>query len=359
MRAISASPVSNRLVRTFASPAISPVSTFTTPASTFVPPKSTPTAYCAMSSPSPRCWTSRWPRFTRQDTGSHPVRPSCSCVQRLDDLPEVGDCRGGAQVETAHEVRQAKLAELRQSGGHRLRVALRRVATPAGIPLHREVSTRGSDERLPGPANRVAGSVHLRQQLGDLRRIAVPDGVPCIREFGHEPEHTLARRPDQNGRPSLARPSREVDGIVRLEEPALVIRMAVAEQRMDDPDRILEPAHAVIEGKAELLVLRLMPASSKPEDELAAAGLVDCLSPLGCHTRVPEPRAGNEGTDLHVRHGRRNAGHHRPRFPDATDVPTLRLRKGEVVREPDCLEPDVPRRLGHLDHVAEARRLAK
>src|SRR5690606_25098828 len=157
------------------------------------------------------------------------------------------------------------------------------------------------------------------------------------------PEHTLARRPDQNGRPSLARPSREVDGIVRLEEPALVIRMAVAEQRMDDPDRILEPAHAVIEGTAELLVLRLMPAGAEPEDELPTAVLDERLGHLGDHARVPDPRADNEGTDLHVRHGRRNAGHHRPRLPDATDVPTPRLPRGEVGREPECHEAHVPR----------------
>ena len=59
----------------------------------------------------------------------------------------------------------------------------------------------------------------------------------------------------------------------------------------DDLDRLLEAADAVVEGVAEGVVLRFVPAGAEAEDEAAAADLVDRLGHLGHQARVAEADA--------------------------------------------------------------------
>ena len=53
---------------------------------------------------------------------------------------------------------------------------------------------------------------------------------------------------------------------------------------MNNLDRLLESTRPVVEGEAELLILSRVPPRAKPEDESAAADLVDRIRALapGC-----------------------------------------------------------------------------
>ena len=68
---------------------------------------------------------------------------------------------------------------------------------------------------------------------------------------------------------------------MRLVVRALEVDLAVLQQPVDDGHRLLEPGDATVEGVAECLELRFVPAGAETEREPAAADLVDRIGHLG------------------------------------------------------------------------------
>ena len=90
---------------------------------------------------------------------------------------------------------------------------------------------------------------------------------------------------------------------------------AVAQEARDDRERLLEAIDAVVEGKAEGAVLRLVPARAETEDQPAAADLVDGVGHLGQQGRVAETGADDQGAELDPPGGGRQRREERPALP--------------------------------------------
>jgi hypothetical protein len=76
-----------------------------------------------------------------------------------------------------------------------------------------------------------------------------------------------------------------------------------------------EPAHPVIEGESKRVVLRLVPPRAEPEDQPAAADLVDRVRHLGDQRRIAKTGAGHQGSDLDPVSCRRKRRQQRPDIP--------------------------------------------
>ena len=73
---------------------------------------------------------------------------------------------------------------------------------------------------------------------------------------------------------------------------------ALAEQREDDLERLLESADAVVEREVEVAELRLVPAAAEAEHQPTAADLVELGGHLRGERRVAERDREHERTDL-------------------------------------------------------------
>src|SRR6185295_19002175 len=102
-----------------------------------------------------------------------------------------------------------------------------------------------------------------------------------------------------------------------------------AEERDDDPERLLEAAHEVVARDAEGVVLRRGGATAEAEDEAAAADLVGGRRHLGEERGVAEAAGRDEGAERHAVGRLRQRGEERPLLPGAA---RLALRDAPVRR---------------------------
>ena len=113
----------------------------------------------------------------------------------------------------------------------------------------------------------------------------------------------------------------------------------------------------MIEGVAEGIVLRLVPATAEPEDEAPVADLIQRVRHLGEQGRVAERRAGDERADLDLRGDRRDRAQEGEDLPAAALV-LFRVAIDEVIGEPEGVEADLLGRLRHRLNVCVPWRLA-
>ncbi len=152
-----------------------------------------------------------------------------------------------------------------------------------------------------------------------------------------EPEHPLALGGDEDRQ---RRPSRrrQEDGVVDARPLSAVRDPLTADERHDDPERVLEPAHPVIEGETERVVLGLVPAAAQAQDEPAAGHLVRGRGHLGEQPGIPERGRQDERSELDLVGHRRERAQQRPRLVDA-HLATVVLAEEEVVAHPQAVDP--------------------
>ncbi|MFN8539565.1 MAG: hypothetical protein U0232_19055 [Thermomicrobiales bacterium] len=194
----------------------------------------------------------------------------------------------------------------------------------------------------------------LRPHLGGRIR---PDGVVGVRIFRGDPQHPVAARADPDRRAGGGRAARAQDAVGRLVVAPVEIDRALAQQRGDDLDRLLEPADPMIERVAEHGVLGLPVARAEAEDEAPIGDLVQRIGHLGEQGGEAE-EGGDDQRPEHDRGGRaRQAAEEGEDLPDAELLRLVRA-KDEVVREPEGVEADCFGCHGQIFDVAEARRPA-
>ena len=166
----------------------------------------------------------------------------------------------------------------------------------------------------------------------------------------------LGRRgPDEDGRPRgpwTARPQLHVTRRVVL---ALEVDVALAQQRTDDPERLLEPVAAVVEGHPQARELGGMPAGAEAQDQPAVADLIERVGLLGDERRVAIAHAQHEGAQLHPMGDRGDGGQECPRLPEAERRRVARSIQ-QMVRQPDRGIAKVLGRDGLFPDVAESGR---
>ena len=153
-------------------------------------------------------------------------------------------------------------------------------------------------------------------------------------------EHPRTLRADQQRRTAGARRSRQELAVAGLVEPAVEVDGALAKQRPDDRERLLEAVDAVVEREAEGAKLGLVPAGAEPEHEATAADLVDRGGLLGQQRRVVEVRARHERPELDPGGDGGDGAHQRPCLPRPARIavgPAIE----EVLAEPDRVEAEV------------------
>ena len=96
----------------------------------------------------------------------------------------------------------------------------------------------------------------------------------------------------------------------------------------------------MVEGIAEGMVLRLVPAGAEPEDQPAAGDLLDRVRHLGQQGRVAETGATDQRADLDPLGDGRHAAQQRPAFPGAqvSVVAGESAIKQEMIRNPERVE---------------------
>jgi hypothetical protein len=108
-------------------------------------------------------------------------------------------------------------------------------------------------------------------------------------------------------------------------------------ERANDPQRLLEAVHAVIEREPEGRVLGLMPTAPKTQDQASVADGVQRGGHLGEDRRAAEARGQHDRPELYAlgRHG--DGAQQRPRFVD----PARRAVETEekVIVDPDRIRP--------------------
>jgi hypothetical protein len=123
----------------------------------------------------------------------------------------------------------------------------------------------------------------------------------------------------------------DLDAALEAEErdPATLLS---GEERSDDPEPLLEPAHTMVGRIAEGLVLRVEPAGPDAENQTASADGVGRRRHLREEGRVAEQDAHDELALLDAIRRRGQRGDDRPRLVDAHDRPTGRTGQ-EVVAD--------------------------
>ena len=177
-------------------------------------------------------------------------------------------------------------------------------------------------ERLEAPAQTLVGR-------------AVPGRVPRVRVASRQPQHPRAERRHQDG--DVARRRGFEHRVARREVPAVERHRLAAQQRDDDPERLLEPVDAVVLREPERVVLRVVPPGPEAEDQPTAAHLVGGRGHLGDERRAPEARAQDERADLDAFGRGCERAHDRPRLELPVDRSARRLVE-EVVVHPDRVQ---------------------
>ena len=179
-----------------------------------------------------------------------------------------------------------------------------------------------------------------RREAGGAVAEPVVPRVPGVDVRCGDPQHARADRADHQRRPGRPRPARQQLAVARAVEAALEVDAALAQQRTDDREGLLEARHALVEGETEGAVLGLVPARAKAQDEAATADLVDGRRHLGQQGWRTEAGGGDQRPQLDPLGGTRQGGQHRPAFPRPARRPA-RPAVEEVVAEPQRVEPDV------------------
>src|SRR3989304_10102709 len=91
----------------------------------------------------------------------------------------------------------------------------------------------------------------------------------------------------------------------------------MAEETSDDGEGLLEPLNAMVERESECSILGLVPPRPEPQDQPAAADLVDGGRLLGQDGRVVERDAGHERPEIDSLGDAGGGGPGRPGLPPA------------------------------------------
>ena len=207
------------------------------------------------------------------------------------------------------------------------RRCVRWVASPWRRPVppgQADEDARPSVRPRPGRARpRGRPSSTSARSGGDARRpvldVVVP-GVPRVGVGHRGPQHPRPDRADHQRRAGRPRAARQQLAVARLVPAAVEVDGALAQERPDDRERLLEPVDPVVEREAEGAELGLVPAGAEAEHEPAAAELVDRGGLLGEQRRVVEVRAGDERPELDPR-GRRGDRRQRASRPPTARAP--------------------------------------
>ena len=167
-------------------------------------------------------------------------------------------------------------------------------------------------------------------RLGDLRRQLlaqrrqrrlVVERVPAVpqvrvrRTTSRSHPRSRPERADEDRRPRLAASRREL-AVARGVELALEVDTTLAQQRHDDPQRLLEPGDRALDRDAEPPELAPVVAGAQAGDQPAAADLVDRVrrgGPAGPGSGTPVQATSVPSSTRGRR--RRQAGEQRPRVP--------------------------------------------
>ena len=125
-------------------------------------------------------------------------------------------------------------------------------------------------------------------------------------------------------------------------------RAAGPDQARDHVEGFREPADLVIGRIPERLELRVVPAGSDPEDQAAAADVVECGRHLRLERRVAEPGAEHDRAQLDTLGRLRDRRKDRPALMDAGLLAAA--PEQQVVEHPDRIEA---RRLGGERDIAD------
>ena len=172
--------------------------------------------------------------------------------------------------------------------------------------------------------------------------------------MGHRgAQHPRPVRADHQRRAAGPRAARQELAIAGLVPAAVEVDGAVAQERPDDRERLLEPVDPVVVRVAVGAELGLVPAGAEAEDEPAATHLVDRGGLLGEQGRVVEVRAGDQRPELDPRRRGGDRRQQRPRLPRAAGRPILPAIE-EVLADPHGVEPEVLDRAGHVEELGPA-----
>ena len=105
-----------------------------------------------------------------------------------------------------------------------------------------------------------------------------------------DPQHPLALAPDKKRRAARSRRPWQQLAVAGLVELPVEVDRPVAQQRPDDREGLLEPAHEAVVREAEGPELGLVPAGTQAEDQAAATDLVHGGGKLREHGRSVERR---------------------------------------------------------------------
>ena len=205
------------------------------------------------------------------------------------------------------------------------------------------------------PTSRQASSTLARSGCDAVRPVpdVVVPAVPGVGVGHRGAQHPRPVRADHQRRAGRPRAARQELAIAGLVPAAVEVDGAVAQERPDDRERLLEPVDPVVVRVAVGAELGLVPAGAEAEDEPAATQLVDRGGLLGEQGGVVEVRAGDERPELDPRRRGGDRGQERPRLPRAAGRPVLPAIE-EVLADPDGVEPEVLDRAGHVEELGPA-----
>ena len=220
----------------------------------------------------------------------------------------------------------------------------------------------GADDAGQGSrvaARRAAGRVEVGEGCGEGLGARVPRRDEAVAPARGQREHAGPERGDPDRDPAGARRRPQL-AVARRVVAALEVHAAVAEERDDDPQRLLEAAHQVVGREAERLVLRQVRAAAEPEDQPAVRDLVQRGGHLGQDRRVAEGRRGHERRQADAAGRLRQRGEERPRLPRPArlarrDPPVGRAADEQVIRHEQAVEADGFRLAGERTQLGPAR----
>jgi ATPase subunit of ABC transporter with duplicated ATPase domains len=286
---------------------------------------------------------SRWLRLSR-DGRLREIDPSLAlaAVIQPERLGQPPPRFAGVRRVLEHDVLHAEFGV----AAHRRREFLGRPFQVLVLDERRllllEVGEPQADQRRDAQRRRVAAYLAARgldggQRPGHRLGLTHVAGVPQVGVPRGQLDHARALRAEQQRRSLLTRTAWHVLAVERLVVLPREIDVPVPQHRYEDLHGLFETARAMIEGHAERLVLRLVPARADAQDQAPVAHLVEGGGHLRQDRRIAEGIAEHQGADLHplCRFGQR--GQHGPALPD----PRGRLTGTavhEMVGQPDAVE---------------------
>src|SRR5450759_306719 len=176
---------------------------------------------------------------------------------------QIGDLAGqGAGVRTA------EIDDL--LGKSELQVT-RRLFEQRPTVLTVPAKLKGTPDLGHVPTDGATGILQLRDQLLHLPGITAPGGVPHVGVARDQPQRALAGGADPDRRVRLLDRLRVRNGVIEVVVTAVEVGTLLGPQRLDDLQRLAEPAHPVIQAlDAVHGVLDFRPGSADAEFEAPA-----------------------------------------------------------------------------------------